>query len=87
MHTLRPENGRLVAWLGAAAILTLVILMLLAARVGDISPASGSGAGGPPAATAAVPTRTAPAQRWLMSPFASPFQSRARGLGNVLISR
>lgn len=75
MHAIHPHIPRAMLVTLAAAVLTILVMLVFAARVGDIS--FGTSSSGP-AAPAASAKLTAPSENhsWLTNPFAPPFQQR-----------
>lgn len=75
MHAIHPQLPRHVLMALLGAMLTLLVVLVLASRVGDVSLGSGSQSAAGNAAPAAVQTvRSAHAPAWLTNPFALPFQ-------------
>jgi hypothetical protein len=77
MHTIHPQIARLMLITFAATVLTILALLVLAPRVGDISFGSSAATHHPVAVTSSAnsPSRVeAPA--WLTNPLASPFAQR-----------
>lgn len=77
MHAIHPHIPRAMLVALAAAVLTILVLLVFFARVGDISLGSSSSGTAAPAATAKL---NAPSEirgpSWLTNPFAPPFQQR-----------
>jgi len=78
MHAIHPHIPRAMLVTLAAAVMTILVLLVFAARVGDIS--FNSSANGSASAAASAPTISTPVQlrepAWLANPLAPPFQQR-----------
>jgi len=78
MHAIHPHIPRTMLVTLAAAALTVLILLVFAARAGDISFSSNSNGSAPPPASAAKISTSAQIREpaWLANALAPPFQQR-----------
>jgi hypothetical protein len=78
MHAIHPHLPRPILVTLTAALLTILVLLIFAARVGDISFSSSSnGSPSPAASTTKISTPVKiHGPSWLANPLAPPFQQR-----------
>jgi hypothetical protein len=75
MHAIaHPHLPRIALLALGAVVLALVVLLLAAARLGDISPSSGSASSGAAAGAPANVHNAPAASSWVTTPFEAPFR-------------